>query len=216
MRGIEITLALGLVALAGALGTPALLKAKDVTAREGCANNLKVLYQAFAAYTADYQGVLPPYSDNGTNYGFQLVTPYVPGAPKIARAAFGMDYMVCPEKKGCYGMNYPFVFGYTAQQFGQAGSAVLKKVHASVYLVADAREWGLYHAGEGTWAYATDSDGDGVKDTGPGGKYNNFLPVHEGGGNLLFADGNVKWVSLKDFLTNKDGIWGAVSFTAYH
>jgi len=63
----------------------------------------------------------------------------------------------------------------------------------------------------------TDTDGDGILDsyssytTGTN-QYNRARPKrHNGGANYLFADGHVEWVSLINWCSNWNGMWGPAS-----
>jgi prepilin-type processing-associated H-X9-DG protein len=141
-------------------------------------------------------------------------------------------FMWCPSSKPdsyydqTYGVSYWTLFAYyippfTAPYF--SGSAKLANVPGHVFIAADVRNrygpWRseILHplANGGAWNLNSDYDGDGVNDSASGeitagaGPYNAFNPVHNRGGNFLFADGSVRRVSTADWARNKDGMWGS-------
>ncbi len=149
-------------------------------------------------------------------------------------ACFGRDYMRCPSSlkqvandNYSYGLNYPFVFGYTPDlPYLQQGGPKLHNLPSQVFLVADARDtlWGgmpaIYYPSNNVygslWNLTVDLDQDGIPDTyNAAYPYNGFRPIHSGGGNFLFGDSRVEWVSIRNWATDKNGLWGANNFSAY-
>lgn len=134
-----------------------------------------------------------------------------------------------------YGLNYPGVFAWLSIQDPMRnvtydGSALLRKVPADVFLACDAKtDWNengttVLNPNNANWPLNVDSDGDGVLDSNSGElfsptsssdptpigiQYNGFAPRHMGGGNFVFADGSVRWISVREWATNADGLWGA-------
>jgi len=137
---------------------------------------------------------------------------------------------------GTYGVNYGKVtatqsYGvitYTSVPAvgdeGYKGSMKISRVHPGTFLTAD--KW-LNNTGAdlaiynpipgGGWPFDTDTDGDGINDSfGPfyttpwiASPYNEFDPRHPGKtGVCSFIDGSARPVPIKDWVTNKDRIWG--------
>jgi prepilin-type N-terminal cleavage/methylation domain-containing protein len=97
---------------------------------------------------------------------------------------------------------------------------------------AHARNWGTGDPGwggilytPGGWTPNVDWDGDGLNDSysawvnpgtlatiGPG-PYNGWGPWHFRGGNANFKDGHVETVSIEQWVTNNNAIWGSRPFT---
>ncbi len=62
------------------------------------------------------------------------------------------------------------------------------------------------------WVFDADVDGDGLLDSASvqvsPGDYNMAAPNrHNNGANYLFKDGHVKWLSMRDWELDADGIW---------
>jgi prepilin-type N-terminal cleavage/methylation domain-containing protein/prepilin-type processing-associated H-X9-DG protein len=167
-----------------------------------------------------------------------FISPYVSGG-KIGR--FGVDYMRCPSEPPrtdqndppdpgespldlghyyyTYGLNYPCICGNADSGVGSGydQSAVLDKVPPTVLLIGDC---GLLAYGSiinptanyGGTGLVYDSDGDGIKDSGPAwrstGPYNGISFCHNGGANFVFADCHAHWINKLDWIADKDGMWG--------
>ncbi len=144
-------------------------------------------------------------------------------------------FMPCPSRKAdafdtqTYGVWYNNVFTYNIPGEPDSrfyrGSGILENIPGGVMLAADGKSgYGgerhtaiLNPASSGSWALNVDSDQDGIKDTASGewffgaGQYNGFWPVHLGNGNILFADGSGRGVSIADWAQNLGGMWGVGS-----
>lgn len=218
---IELLVVIAIIAILAAILFPVFARAREKARQATCTSNLKQLGLAFVQYAQDYDGILPPLR-NVVAYKVwgELVAPYVTGP---GGAQFGSTFMRCPSVSKTvtltYGINYPYVMAYD----NWLGGASLDKIPTNVYVSAD--YLGAYWADTAIlhpsgWIFNTDADGDGIKDSNTAqlstyGRYNGFNPVHNGGGNFLFGDGHVKWVTLKAFIANKDGIWGSTVESEY-
>jgi prepilin-type N-terminal cleavage/methylation domain-containing protein/prepilin-type processing-associated H-X9-DG protein len=212
---IELLVVIAIIAILAAILFPVFAKAREKARQTACLNNLKQVGLAMAQYAQDYDGVLMPYNDGSSLYGFLYLIPYVVKGENI-----GQDFLRCPSNprkasQYSYGFNYPFVFGYSTTH---KGGPVLDKTPATTFLVTDSNVLNLLTpAIGGGGAFTTASTAGGPKDTSvSGGLYNGWRPVHNGGGNFLFPDWHVKWVSIGDWLSNKDSIWGTNTYSTYH
>ena len=150
---------------------------------------------------------------------------------------FGRHYLPCPVEvgsyngqfeiwasygsAGSYGVNYagngsrPFGFwesneddATTGPKKGQ-GSKKITAVTSSEFLAADATLPYIYSP---SWrSFKFDLDGDGVLDTsmittGPD-LYNKLEPRHSGSAHMLFVDGSVRLIPLKDWLHGENYLW---------
>jgi prepilin-type N-terminal cleavage/methylation domain-containing protein/prepilin-type processing-associated H-X9-DG protein len=152
-------------------------------------------------------------------------------------AQFGCTYMRCPSAsaiKGTpfytYGVNFPLAMG--ASEAGGTSTvqvaAILDKLPPTTFLMADAQEipgyYGQIYTPAKLWygppnnvyyapySLSKDTDNDGIPDTCGSCvgfyQYNGLAPRHSGGSDFLFADCHAKWMNFKDWLANKDNVWG--------
>lgn len=216
----DLLVVMVIVVSLGVVFSPILALAQDGKLNdETCIANLKKLGTAFALYASDWDGRLGPFSYEGAYLDSALagVAPYM---GKKKGDIFGVTFMRCPNAPAkaefTYGLNYPFVFGYSNPRFNHAGGPVLAKIPANVYMVADGAR-AIYHpTPTGHWGFTSDTDGDGINDRSTSGVYNGLSAVHNNGANFLFSDGSVKWVSLKSWLQDEGQIWGKADYKLYH
>jgi len=210
---------IAIIAILAAMLLPALSKAREKARQAACINNLKQLGVAFSMYAQDYNDRLPPWAGNAPQ-GLRTISSYF---NKSTSLLFGRHYMRCPSGSKTaavptYGVNYPYVFGSAGLY--NSGSARITRLTSNIYLVADANDtrWNydtIYYPAS-PWDFTTDTDGDGLKDYSSNTGYCGFLnPVHNRGANCLFGDMHAGWVSIRDWLTDTNGIWGEASYTAY-
>ena len=222
---IELLVVIAIIAILAAMLLPALSKAREKARQAVCMSNLKQLGLAFNMYADDYNGWLPPYRDKGSSgdYWANHVSPYL---GKTTSDGFGREYMRCPSAQktqkvlATYGVNYTSVFNAGDATGGNAGSRKLYKVPGNVFLAGDAKarttsydtDYGILNPGNTNWELDEDLDGDGIPDScAPTLLYNLAGMRHNKGANFLFADASVRWVSLMDWINNKDDMWDATA-----
>ena len=224
---IELLIVIVIILLIAAILLPIFSEAKKTAYQVTCTNNLRQIGIALRLYSEDWSGYYPLFSHyNNANpqcwwtlWG-AMIQPYVGKGPQHV----GWNYLVCPTRPSkeygvyTYGVNYPYIMGYPASAgYGQKGSAKLNKVPSEVFVIADAREYVVYHPQ--WWWFGTDRDGDGVLDTFNDPSMQNYNAfgggVHRQGANCLFADGRVRYIRTIDWVTNKNGIWGVANYTIY-
>ena len=144
------------------------------------------------------------------------------------------------ENWNTYCCNYPGIFsfpqyGVTASFIQGTDTTVLDNIPdpTTVFTIADGdgsegQNWvcAITNPAEIYWGVNSgggpmiDTDGDGVPDTPSATgysssvqypQYNGFRPRHNGGGNMVFADGHAKWVNLHDWLSNEGKYCGNVT-----
>ncbi len=223
---IELLVVISIIAVLAALLLPALSRAREMGRVAVCTNNQRQLIAAFHMYANDNSDQLPPFgsypSFDPTRWWFTMIAPYLGHATNAFPDIVGIGYLSCPSMQymksdqASYGVNYgnagtaPFEYeGNPAA--GYPGSMRLGNVSTRTYLTADA--YWIYIATPAAYLLDTDTDGDGIDDScsyaGTGGvPYNYFRPRHAGHAVVGIADGSVKRISLLDWVTNKDALWG--------
>ena len=143
---------------------------------------------------------------------------------------YGRVTTICPNwrnwREQTYLVNYPTVWGFhlpiatETTHTAFRGSAILEKVPAEVWLIADGatsfisrKSSHAYNPGaSGSWSLSWDVDFDGVPDSSGVGNcdtpFNHLDPLHSGTFNMSFADGSVRRILTKDWALNQSGMWG--------
>ena len=209
----DVLVVTGIIGILTLLSLPMLQAVEGNKDQVNCAANLKNLYQGLTMYCEDNEGVLPPASKWKT-----AVSKYL---NRDEEDGFGCDYMRCPAASPdivqTYGVNYWFVISdiWWGKDSLTSKSRKLSCVPATTFICADAVNYLIYNHLYYSFKLEIDTDGDGIVDSSKDyeknkkGQYKHFSPRHDKGGNFLFADGSVKWVSLPDYLSNKEGMMGS-------
>lgn len=179
---LELLIALAIGAILAALLFPvfSLVRAK---ARSGaCQSNLRQIGQAMLMYAQDWDDYLPPRHQWQESLLSYVGNPRLFECPSskrrfICRGAPGWD----PETTGAYNMNLPVLppsdWGAHESEIADPAGTVLG--HDGI-----GRSTALYNA--------PSSPSDLV--------YHGVAPRHEGGTNVLWADGHVRWSSLEGLM----------------
>ena len=197
---IELLVVIAIIAILAAILFPVFAKAREKARQTSCASNLKQLGLSFIQYAQDYDeifpsggstwlggthGVNPPTSDPDLNwhstYGYQLswvteVFPYVKNS----------QVYKCPSESGSVCMNCHYGVpqnGYNSATntrvsiFGRPKMAALTRP-AETLMISEKHS--------GNPAYILDDN------------YYVLDARHNGGGNMAFFDGHVKWGQFQD------------------
>lgn len=237
---IELLVVVAIIALLVAILVPSLQKARALAKEVVCGSNLRQIGYGLRMYADDNSGKAPtmgpwPAKERGWAWNIVLL-PYLmnkldPNAYNdlelYEETALGYGWFACSEdpdpdsyvkydiipSNGYYGINYVAVSAYEPD----GGGAVLDELHRGTFVIGDSAEFHVWTPGPTGWAFDTDTDGDGTKDTNmglwwwgysPQHKYNGFRVRHPRGGNVLFPGGHIGPVTFEEWFTNYDGIWG--------
>jgi len=235
---IELLVVVSIIALLVSILLPALNKARDQARTALCAVNLKQFSYGLGMYVNERNDYLPYMLNTVTSqwdgvkgYSNTIFTMIGENMGLSEQERFGWDVCRCPSQKYksplgpydfTYGVNYPTVFAAfdpTAKvvNYCYRGSSKLYKVPANVFLVADAKSADPYNGinsygsiySPHNWVFDRDYDNDGISDGNISvSKYNNFSTRHHDTANVIFGDLSIRSVKGRDYLINKDGIWG--------
>ena len=231
---IELLVVIAIISLLVSILLPSLNKAKQLAQRAVCLGTLRGAGLGCSLYVEDFDGELPGLYRRW----FKLIGPYAGGSDTydIYGDGFGQDYARCPSMDDdayrTYGANVPGVFGIE-KEAGGFDSARLELVPPNVFLIGDShnRNWGhgdynwsaVILNPEASWYYDTDWDNDGELDSRAGelayeGPYNGWGPVHLDTGDLVFADGSARPLTIKEFVDpdNNEDIWGEIDGVSFN
>jgi len=212
---VELLVVIGIIALLISILLPSLNKAREQAKMVACAANLKQMGYALAMYAGDNKGNLPLVNDVGRSMGKYWNTKDTDGG-----WTGGSKYMWCPTQENryafySYGVNFFAVFGqtgFTAYPHLNR-SRNWYKIPGSTLIISDGNEAWLLNPKN--WVFVGDYDGDGEADSSfywyPGNDvaaYNYYAPRHNKAMNTLYSDTSVRPLTIKDFVHNKDNVWG--------
>jgi prepilin-type N-terminal cleavage/methylation domain-containing protein/prepilin-type processing-associated H-X9-DG protein len=205
---IELLVVIAIIAILAAILFPVFAKAREKARQTSCLSNAKQIGLGFTMYCQDYDECIPlwatpatnPYSGGYMTYPV-LIDPYVKNT----------SIWACPSRQGTqtqaqYVMGYYPMYGYPCG-FCQAsrpevfGYAFCNTKYSSISAIDEPSnflafaESGSSSSDDGLGVYGQYRVGpQGCGTTGWGCGYYNSYP-HNGGRNIVFADGHAKWYS---------------------
>lgn len=223
---IELLVVIAIISILASMLVPALQKVREKARQSVCMSNQKQIYIGMVMYAKDYNGWLPLLREgqsSGLWWNKSIGSYLYPG--ELPEPAVGMDRILCPSAPlptppatvyRSYGINYTkkeYFPEFPETDEDKAKVVPLAKFRLTTYLLADtANSMQLFNPDspleDADWRLDTDTDGDGVNDSLSNGYvYNKLAPRHSNGAIFLFPDGHCEWVSLLDWINNKDSMW---------
>lgn len=190
---VELLVVVAVITILAAMMAPMLVKAQEAANRFACANNVSSVWFGLKAYTEDYRGFFPSWSyESAPNprFWYSFVEYYVTGDPfPLSTNYCRADFWRCPTnpvaKRTAFGFpdlpyGYNVHLGYFARD-GSVGPAT-QKVRVSEIR----RPSQIIATGDG--------DGDGSYDAYLQDTWAIPGNLHDGGSNLAYVDGHVRWI----------------------
>lgn len=202
---VEILVVLGVIAIVAAILLPVFTRVRDRSRTFSCSANLRQIGQAMQLYVADSRGFYPSYNPPQKECSWaDRFFPYVksPQILKCPAFAAGEYRPGCTASEEINGVMHRWNGSYSLNTLedgvAAAGYAqpcvhqVRVRFPSRIILVLDGN--GSGYVNPGLYAQMTSVEELEQK---------NIPDRHSGGNNVLFADGHVKWLSLRSLLERK-------------
>jgi prepilin-type N-terminal cleavage/methylation domain-containing protein/prepilin-type processing-associated H-X9-DG protein len=228
---IELLVVIAIIAILAAILFPVFARAREQARKASCQSNLKQIGLAITMYTQDYDETYP-LSNMGygtSSYWYNILQPYVknlqvfvcPSAGKIQNSG-GYGWNICGTHyvgNASAGTNPGNGFGWYPDHWETPTLSYLKlssiQEPSSTIIVGDPNSVG--YSSNGLYLYPNSYDYIPVLHGGQVGPFNGggTLSSHEGGGNYVFTDGHVKYLSAS-FLWSHNSLFNVDKTDTYH
>jgi prepilin-type N-terminal cleavage/methylation domain-containing protein/prepilin-type processing-associated H-X9-DG protein len=190
---IELLVVIAIIAILAAILFPVFAKAREKARQASCQSNLKQMSLAVLMYAQDYDEMLPWYYNDGVtapmpwlnppdwnrNFWRYLFQPYIKNWQIFVCPSYDTGDMSNINSQGGG-------YAYHRSDRATGGPKALGSIQfvADYYLLADSAHWDMSCCQNWAMAHAR-ACGNGVMD--------DAYCRHNGGSNIAFADGHVKW-----------------------
>ena len=192
---IELLVVIAIISILASILFPVFARARENARRSSCQSNVKQIGLALFQYAQDYDERLViaghPYDTDATKRWFHLLEPYTKST----------QIQLCPSRNSTvnsYGWNYA-EFGWIGTNVAYGSSRHLSSLSCSAETIIigdNAIQDGSVPVTDSEWIYK-------VNVSATPGQY--LSTIHFDGGNYLYTDGHVKWLS-KAGLIGKPGL----------
>ncbi|MCC7491605.1 MAG: DUF1559 domain-containing protein [Fimbriimonadaceae bacterium] len=200
---IELLVVIAIIAILAAILFPVFAKAREKARQSSCASNEKQLALAFQQYKQDYDEKWPAvYNDHGgamRRIWGEVIVPYIKSNQIYACPSANIDTATNIQNTR-YQMNMAHGWCWpegttqdgNAYQYPISDSQIAAPAEFQLLLESSNAWWNHWLPGQGGWNNTT-TDTNGLILVGV--LSERTYPRHNGGCNVAFVDGHVKWSS---------------------
>ncbi len=195
---IELLSVLTVTAILVAIAIPALGRVLESSRTSKCSGNLRNIGTAVHLYINDNNGAFPPAAQGPFGYWYNLLNPYMEGSNAATGDIDRPAWQHCPSKKVVGGNHEVVGYGWNQLGFGNrtygdppdsnAFASIHKLLNPSeVVIIGDSKDEDVHP--ENNWEHRYIYAATGF--------WRNHAQRHNGGGNYLYVDGRVEWMTPK-------------------
>jgi len=219
---IELLVVIAIIAILAAILFPVFARARENARRSSCQSNLKQIGLGITQYTQDYDEKMPMrvYTDGPLSYDASgqwpnTLQPYLKSTQIFLCPSARQGVSTSTDGTGLnisYGWNMiggdSVSLAYRPEFYSKHISMFIRP--ASVMIVGDSQNKNIVQPPLIATAnpYNEDSSSSYLQWPCDGSQYNSFSVRHFEGGNILYADGHVKWLLNSVVNANRDDVWG--------
>jgi len=181
---IELLVVIAIIAILAAILFPVFARAREKARMTSCASNLKQIGLGFMMYVQDYDEMTPPGGDwNGSEYWQLRIEPYLKNVQIFTCPSDGRGAFAYHGQTLYYGYANHTHRGQRIALMSAPSSTIM--THDGVHPAVDGRR-GIMTMNCGAWSTSGWCTNSGI------GTIDDF--IHNGGDNVVFWDGHVKWM----------------------